>query len=111
MSQTNTGIVKQRDVKFLHLRQRHNGIPSDRGGYTVAIKERGNGKFSVCLCQCNTNQRYDERLGEKVAEARLGRGQFFVQDKAQLLETIQTLHSKLSTGTTVKLNTELVDSL
>lgn len=109
MNQENRGS-KKHEVKFVHLRQRHNGIPSDKGGYTIAVRPRPNGSFSVSICQCNSNQRYDEKLGEKVAEQRLGRGQFFVQDKPTLLTTLSTLHSKLSTGTVLKLDTSVVDA-
>lgn len=97
-------------TKFMHLRVRHNGVAQDKGGYTVAVKDRGNGLYSVSICQCNTNQRYDERLGEKIAEMRIGRGQFFVQDKAQLEATLQSLHEKLCTGIVPRLNLDVLNS-
>lgn len=91
-------------MRFFHLRSRNNGIPSDKGGYTVAYKSRPNGMYSVSICQCNTNQKYDEKLGEKVAAMRIGRGQFFVQDRVAFIATLTTLHDKLSNGTPTKLN-------
>ena len=97
-------------VRFVHLRTRHNAIPQEKGGYTVAVKSRPNGSYSVSICQCNTNQRYDEKLGEKVAETRLSRGQFFVQSKDDLMATLQTLHDKLCTGDVVpKLSLDMLD--
>jgi hypothetical protein len=97
-------------TKFVHIRVRNNGIPSDKGGYTVAIRDRQNGQYSVSICQCNTNQRYDEKLGEKIAEMRVNRGQFFVQDKEQLTATLSMLHEKLSTGTVLQLNLSVLDT-
>jgi hypothetical protein len=91
-------------ITFIHLRQRTNGIPSDKGGYTVAIKAREAGLYSVSICQCNTNQRYDPKLGEKVAAQRIGRGQFFVQNHEEMCATLLTLHTKLCTGTVPRLN-------
>jgi hypothetical protein len=96
-------------IKFIHLRQRNNGIAQDKGGYTVAIKERSNGVFSVTICQCNTNQRYDEKLGEKVAAQRLNRGQFFVQKHDELASTLNTLHTKLCIGSVPKLALDVLD--
>lgn len=95
-------------IKFVHLRSRKNGVATDKGGYTIAIKARSNGLYSVSICQCNTNQRYDERLGEKVAEQRLTKGQFFVQDKAQVEATLNTLHTKLCTGPVPRLNLDVL---
>jgi hypothetical protein len=97
-------------TKFVHLRTRSNAVAQDKGGYTVAIKARPNGLFSVSICQCNTNQRYDERLGEKVAESRIGRGQFFVQSREELEATLNTLHKKLCTGNVPKLNLDTLNS-
>lgn len=91
-------------VRFFHLRSRINGIAQDKGGYTVAFKSRGNGSYSITICQCNSNQRYDERLGEKISEMRLGRGQFMVQTREDFIATLNTLHTKLSGGTPTKLN-------
>jgi hypothetical protein len=93
----------QARITFIHLRQRHNSIASEKGGYTVAVRERDNGLFSVSICQCNTNQRYDDKLGEKIAAQRINRGQFFVQNKDELVATLNTLHSKLCTGTVPRL--------
>jgi hypothetical protein len=47
---------------------------------------------------------YDEKLGEKVAEQRIGSGKFFVQSRAELIATLNTLHTKLSSGTVVRLD-------
>jgi hypothetical protein len=107
MSENSTsGVV----TKFVHLRVRVNGIPSDKGGYTIAIRDRQNGQYSVSICQCNTNQRYDEKLGEKIAEMRVNRGQFFVQDKAQLTATLSMLHEKLCSGGYVpRINLEVLE--
>jgi len=91
-------------VAFFHIRPRNNGVPSDKGGYTVAYKLRPDGKYSISICQCNTNQRYDEKLGEKVSEQRIGRGQFFVQSKQDFVQTIDTLNNKLSTGKRIRIN-------
>lgn len=96
----------QQRVKFFHLRTRNNGIATDKGGYTIAYKPRTAGEYSVSICQCNTNQRYDERLGEKIAELRLSRGQFFVQSRADFIATLNTLHAKLSGGNVVPLNVD-----
>lgn len=97
-------------TQFIHLRVRNNGIASDKGGYTVAVARRSNGLFSVTICQCNTNQRYDERLGQKIAETRLGRGQFFVQDRKQLEDTLHLLHTKLCHGNVPRLNLDVLDA-
>lgn len=91
-------------VKFFHLRTRNNGVPQEKGGYTVAVKSRPNGMYAVSICQCNSKQTYDERLGEKVAEQRVGSGKFFVQSKAELVATLNTLHNKLSSGVVVRLD-------
>lgn len=98
------------ETTFVHLRARNNGVASERGGYTVAIKPRSNGMFSVSICQCNTNQRYDEKLGEKIAESRLSRGQFFVQPKADLVATLETLHNKLCIGMVPRLNLDALNT-
>jgi len=92
------------DLKFFHLRTRNNGVATEKGGYTVAIKGRPNGLYSVSICQCNSNQTYDERLGEKVAEQRIGSGKFFVQSTDDLVATLNTLHNKLSTGPVIRLD-------
>ncbi len=91
-------------VRFFHLRTRNNGVAQDKGGITVAYKRRANGAYSITICQCNTNQRYDERLGEKVAAGRLEQGKFMVQGREDFIATLQTLHLKLSTGTVTKLD-------
>lgn len=94
-------------VNYVHLRARHNALPLDRGGYTVAYKRRKDGTYSVTICQCNTVQKYDEKLGEKIAKGRMERGQFFVQTKDALKNTLNLLHDKLSTGNLkVQLNLE-----
>lgn len=98
-------------VAFFHIRSRVDGVPTDKGGYTVAYKQRPNGDYSVSICQCNTNQRYDEKLGEKVAEQRIGRGQFFVQSKDEFVATLNTLHNKLSSGKPIRLDTSALESL
>jgi hypothetical protein len=104
-------IQGSKRTTFIHLRTRHNGIPSDKGGYSVAIKPRPNGLLSVSICQCNTNQRFDPKLGEKVSETRLNRGQFFVQTRAELIQTLTTLHEKLSTGAVVRLSFDELNSI
>lgn len=106
MTQRHHVSKEQPRVRFFHLRTRNNGIPSEKGGHTVAYKRRNDGNYSVSICQCNTNQRYDERLGEKIADMRLSRGQFFVQSRADFIATLQTLHNKLSSGTPTKLNVD-----
>jgi hypothetical protein len=88
---------------FIHLRARHDGKAKPHGGYTLAVKARPDGKCAVSICQCNTKQLYNESLGEKVAETRLGKGQFFVQDMEQLEATLRTLHDKLCTGHVIEL--------
>lgn len=95
-----------RQSKYFHLRTRINGVAQDKGGYTVALRRRDGTSYSVSICQCNTNQKYDERLGEKVADMRISRGQFFVQERAQLITTLNTLHNKLCSGTVPKLNVD-----
>ncbi|CAB4169829.1 hypothetical protein UFOVP1528_20 [uncultured Caudovirales phage] len=95
---------------FIHVRVRNNGIASDKGGYTVAIKGRVDGKYSVSICQCNTNQRYDGKLGEKIADMRINRGQFFVQSREQLDTTLNTLNQKLCTGNVLRLDTSVLDT-
>lgn len=95
---------RETSLKFFHLRTRNNGVPADKGGYTVAVKSRPNGLYSVSICQCNSNQVYDERLGEKVAEQRIGTGKFFVQSHDELVATLHTLHNKLSSGAVVRLD-------
>jgi hypothetical protein len=86
-----------------------NGIARDNGGYTIAVRVREDNNYSVTICQCNSTQRYDPKLGEKVAAARMKRGQFFVQNKDTLVETLNTLHNKLCTGTTPRLNLDVLD--
>ena len=101
--------MQQDTTRFVHLRSRKNGVAQDKGGYTIAIKSRANSMYAVSICQCNTNQRYDEKLGEKIAEQRLARGQFFVQDMAQVVATLNTLHNKLCTGSVPKLALDTLD--
>ena len=96
--------VRDKRITFFHLKRRINGVAQDKGGYTVAIRPRNGDLFSVSICQCNANQRYDEALGQKTAAVRLNRGQFFVQSKGELETTLTTLHHKLSEGTPVRLD-------
>lgn len=99
----------QTKVRFIHLRSRKNGVAQDRGGYTVGIKQRTNGEFSVSICQCHTNQKYNEELGEKTARERLRQGQFFVQDRTTLVDTLNTLHNKLCSGVVPRLNLDVLE--
>lgn len=101
-------MSQQKRVQFVHLRSRVNGVAADRGGYTVAVKERADGMFAITICQCNNNQRYDEKLGEKIAEMRMGRGQFFVQSHDELVASLGTLHNKLCSGAVPKLNLDVL---
>lgn len=102
--------MTQQQVKFVHLRTRRNGVALDKGGYTIALKEREDGQHAVTICQCNTNQLYDARLGEKVAATRMKRGQFFVQDVAGVTQTLNTLHNKLCSGTVPRLNLDVLEA-
>lgn len=106
---THNSSTPTQAVTFIHLRQRNNGIAMPCGGYTIAVKKRSDGQFSIAICQCNSRQRYDAKLGEKVALSRINRGQFMVQDLATLEATLHTLHDKLSTGTLVRLHTPELD--
>jgi len=92
-------------VQVFHLRRRSNGIPESTGGYAVAVKCRKDGRFNVTISQCNERQRYDEKLGEKIAITRMKQGKYFVAATwDDVLATLNTLHDKLSSGTKVKLN-------
>lgn len=92
------------NMQFVHLRTRNNGIAQPKGGYTVAAQLRDDGQWKLTICQCNSNQTYDAKLGEKVAAARMKRGQFFVQSADDLVATLTTLHAKLCTGSVPRLN-------
>jgi hypothetical protein len=96
------------DVRFIHLRTRTNGVAQQKGGYTIACKKRDDGNWALTICQCNSNQTYDGKLGEKVAAARMKRGQYFVQSDADMQATLNTLHAKLCTGTVPRLNLDEV---
>lgn len=93
-------------TRVLHLRRRNNGIPENTGGYAVAIKERQDGRFNVTISQCHEKQRYDEKLGEKIALRRMKEGKYFVNTFADLRATLDTLHDKLCSGTPVRLHIE-----
>jgi hypothetical protein len=83
--------------EFLHLRAHTNGKPLPTGGYTVTYKRHSDGQYSVSICQCNSNQRYDEKLGEKIADMRLSRGQFFIVENDEALNgTVVVLQQKLA---------------
>lgn len=88
-------------VRVFHLRRRMNGIPEAVGGYSVAVKGRKDGRFNVTISQCNDKQRYNEKLGEKIAVARMKQGKYFVSSWDDLVATLNTLHGKLSHGTNV----------
>jgi hypothetical protein len=96
-------IHTQDGVRVFHLRRRTDGIPEATGGYAVAVKQRKDGRFNVTISQCNDSQRYDEKLGEKIATTRMKQGKYFVQDWDGLVATLNTLHSKLCTGKQVAL--------
>jgi hypothetical protein len=98
--------MNQESVRVFHLRRRTNGIPETNGGYAVAVKERKDGRFNVTISQCNENQRYDEKLGEKIAVTRMKQGKYFVSTWTDLVATLNTLHDKLCSGTKPKLHVE-----
>jgi hypothetical protein len=89
-----------------HLRRRHNGVAQNAGGYTVIVKGRKDGRLNVTISQCNERQRYDEKLGEKIAVSRMKQGKYFVSSHEDLVATLNTLNDKLCTGTKVVLNIE-----
>lgn len=93
----------EQGVRVFHLRRRTNGIPESTGGYAVAVKARKDGRFNVTISQCNEKQRYDERLGEKIAFARMKQGKYFVSTWDDLVATLNTLHDKLCSGSKPKL--------
>lgn len=96
--------MTENTISFVHLRTRNNGVAQPKGGYTVAVAVRNDGQYALTICQCNTNQVYDPKLGEKVAAGRMKHGRFFVQSKEDMIATLNTLNNKLSTGTVVRLN-------
>lgn len=98
------------EISFVHLRTRNNGIAQPTGGYTIACREREDKQWALTICQCNSTQTYDAKLGEKVAAARMKRGQFFVQNADDMVATLNTLHTKLCTGTIPRLNLEMVQA-
>lgn len=81
--------------KVVHLRREIDGKVQRTGGYAVAVKLRMDGRYAVTISQCNEKQRYDERLGEKIATSRMAQGKFFVNDADTLNTTLQTLRLKL----------------
>src|SRR3954462_9199449 len=87
-------------VRVFHLRRRVNGVPETNGGYAVAVKARKDGRFNITVSQCNERQRYDERLGDKIATTRMKQGKYFVRDWDGVVETLNTIHDKLCTGET-----------
>ncbi len=91
--------VEVKETKYVHLRTRLNGVPQERGGYTLAIRPRKDGNYFITICQCNSWQKYDEKLGEKIAFNRMEKGQYFVLDKVRMIETFHLLHRKLCVGT------------
>lgn len=92
-------INNNQQVQVFHLRRRTNGVIEATGGYAVACKPRTDGRFNVTISQCNHRQRYDEKLGEKIAVSRMKQGQYFVSTWEDLIATLHTLHDKLG-GTT-----------
>jgi hypothetical protein len=95
------GLMSNESVRVFHLRRRTNGIPEATGGYSVVVKARSDGRFNITIAQCNDKQRYDEKLGEKIAVTRMKQGKYFVQGWEDVVATMNTLHTKLCTGTVV----------
>lgn len=100
-----------RPVVYMHIRSRNNGIPLPTGGYTVAVQRRTPDDYRVVLCQCRKGQAYNPKLGEKIAQTKLSRGQFLVQDKPTLVTTLEGLHAKSCEGLTPRLNLEALSIL
>lgn len=98
-----TSNITQDGIRVFHLRRRTNGIPESTGGYAIAVKQRKDGRYNVTISQCNERQKYDEKLGEKIALTRMKQGKYFVNTWDDLVATLNTLHGKLSTGTVSKL--------
>jgi hypothetical protein len=65
-----------------------------KGGYTVLATPKGD-KYKVTLCQCNPRQRYDKELGQRTAESRQMKGQFFVSTHDELVALFKQLKDKV----------------
>lgn len=57
-------------TQFMHYRILENGIPTSRGGTTVAIRQLGN-KAIVGVSQCALGDVFNKKLGRMIAEGRL----------------------------------------
>lgn len=90
--------------QVFHLRRRNNGIAESTGGYSVAVKPRKDGRYNVTISQCNERQKYDEKLGEKIAASRMKQGKYFVSTHDDLVATLNTLHDKLCKGNVPRLH-------
>ena len=91
-----TSSEKQVGVQVFHIRRKVDGIPEMSGGYTVIVKERQDGRYNVTISQCHVRQRYDEKLGEKIALSRMKQGLYFATDWKGVEDTLNTLRSKVS---------------
>jgi hypothetical protein len=92
-------------LKYVHIRARHNGVPSDNGGCCLAVIPRQDGRLTVGLAQCPPTRPYDERLGQAVAAARLRAGKALVLPNAEALQDLAgKLSQKRSTGMLVRVD-------
>jgi hypothetical protein len=79
---------QQPRYRVFHLLRDEEG---ERGGYTVAMKPRKDGRLNVTLSQCKETQKYDMRLGEKIAVSRMKQGKYFVCPPNNLASTLTAL--------------------
>lgn len=85
-------------VQFVQIRTRVNGIPQECGGYTVAVKQRNDGRLSVATAQCPADRPFIRRQGKQVAHARLRQGKYMIVDVAGLSELVEKLSDKIASG-------------
>jgi hypothetical protein len=94
------------NIQYVHIRARNNGIPVDTGGFTLAVKARSDGKYSVAIAQCPSDKICAKSLGKKMASKKLSEGKYMVKELPELQELADKLAEKICTGN-VKLRIDI----
>lgn len=82
------------NVKFVHLRAKRNGTPLSRGGCTIAFVRDGE-EVKMALSVCNSKQKYNATLGEKVAAERLLHGKALSLSIDDFAISVNNLNNKV----------------
>lgn len=97
-------------IQYVYIRARNNGIPQLNGGYTLAVKKRMDGQFTVAMAQCPAAVAFTKRMGSAMAAKRLRQGKYLVVANLQILaELCETLAAKISTGQLVRTSLEHIN--